>query len=62
MAGNFRNLLFTRVMPNLNRVGLLTDKIRPKYEQLGLLTYSTYPDNHEIDWVELEKPLFDKSA
>lgn len=62
VAGNFRNLLFTRVMPNLNRVGLLTDKIRSKYDQLGLLTYSTYPDNHEIDWVELEKPLFDKSA
>ena len=32
-----RNLLFQRVMPNLKRIGLLTDNIRPKFEALGIL-------------------------
>ena len=32
----FRNFLFSRVMPNLSKIGLLTDSIRPKYEELGL--------------------------
>ena len=53
----FRNQLFTRVMPNLKRIGLLTDKIRPKYEELGLLEYEVNPDDGIIDWDELQKPL-----
>ena len=33
----FRNFLFSRVIPNLSRIGLLTDTVRPKFEALGLL-------------------------
>ena len=55
----FRNFLFSRVIPNLSRIGLLTDKIRPKFEALGLLEYENAPDDFEVDWVELEKPLED---
>jgi hypothetical protein len=41
---------------------LLTDSVRPKFEALGLLEYEHAPDDFEVDWVELEKPLedFDK--
>ncbi|MBL6903419.1 MAG: ferritin-like domain-containing protein [SAR86 cluster bacterium] len=58
----FRNFLFSRVIPNLSRIGLLTDSVRPKFEALGLLEYENAPDDFEVDWVELEKPLeeFDK--
>ena len=32
VANNFQHLLFTRVVPNLSRIGLLTDKVRPLYD------------------------------
>ena len=53
----FRNFLFTRVMPNLKRIGLLTDEVRPKFEALGLLEYENAPDDFECDWAEMKKPL-----
>lgn len=54
---DFGKLLFGRVMPNLRRIGLLTDEIRPKFDQLGVLEYEHYEDDGVIDWAELEKPL-----
>ena len=56
----FRNLLFTRILPNLKRIGLLTDKVKPLYDQLGLLKYENADSDFEIDWAELDKPLEDK--
>ena len=53
----FRNFLFSRVMPNLKRIGLLTDEVRPKFEALGLLEYEHAPDDFECDWAEMKKPL-----
>ena len=53
----FRNLLFTRVIPNLSRIGLLTDKVRPLYDKVGLLDYEHADSDYEIDWAELSKPL-----
>ena len=53
----FRNLLFTRVLPNLKRIGLLTDAVKPLYEELGLLQYQDSDSDFEIDWAELNKPL-----
>jgi hypothetical protein len=53
----FRNLVFSRIIPNLKRIGLLTEKIRPRFDELGLLEYETMPDDGNIDWVELSKPL-----
>lgn len=58
----FRNLLFTRIMPNLNKVGLLTDAIKPKYEELGLLEFAGLPHDGDIDWVQLEAPLVQANA
>jgi len=53
----FRNLLFTRIMPNLNAIGLLTDEIKPSYEALGLMQFAGLPDDTEIDWAQLAAPL-----
>jgi P-aminobenzoate N-oxygenase AurF len=51
----FRNLLFTRVIPNLKRVGLLTEAVRPKYEALGILQYENLVDDGVVDWAALNK-------
>ena len=45
------------MIPNLSRIGLLTDEVRPKFEALGLLEYEHAPDDFECDWAELKKPL-----
>ena len=35
----FRKTMFKRLVPNLKRIGLLSDRIRPFYDSLGLLEY-----------------------
>jgi hypothetical protein len=63
MSGNsesratFSQLLFGRVIPNLKRIGLLTDRVRPQYEQLGVLQFEMLPHDGVTSWEELEKPL-----
>jgi len=57
VMSTFRNLLFQRVIPNLKRIGLLTDKIRPKFEALGILEFENLATDGDIDWALLERPL-----
>ena len=54
----FRNLMFMRVMPNLRRIGLLTDTTRPQFEKFGMLEYENLKDDGDIDWAEMSRPLF----
>jgi hypothetical protein len=35
----FRRTMFRRIVPNLKRIGLLSDRLRPRYEALGLLAF-----------------------
>ncbi|MDX5331063.1 MAG: ferritin-like domain-containing protein [Caulobacteraceae bacterium] len=56
-GGAFRKFLFERMIPNLKRVGLLTDKIRPKFEELGVLEFENLKHDGAIDWATLERPL-----
>ena len=58
----FQKLLFQRVMPNLKRIGLLTDSIRPKFEKLGILEYEDEASDADIDWADLSRPLFKETA
>jgi hypothetical protein len=53
----FRTFLFERMIPNLKRVGLLTDTIRPKFEALGVLQFEDLKHDGMIDWAALEAPL-----
>lgn len=39
----FRSILFSRVVPNVKRVGLLTPRVRRHFEQLGILEYEALP-------------------
>ncbi|HEX5265082.1 MAG TPA: ferritin-like domain-containing protein [Phenylobacterium sp.] len=53
----FRTFLFERMIPNLKRVGLLTDRIRPKFEALGVLQFENLKHDGQIEWSALEAPL-----
>jgi len=54
---SFRTFLFERMIPNLKRIGLLTDSIRPKFEELGVLQFENLQNDGMIDWATLEAPL-----
>ncbi|MCK0536361.1 ferritin-like domain-containing protein [Alcanivorax quisquiliarum] len=62
IMAQFRNLLFTRIVPNLKRIGLLTDTVRPKFEALGILQFENLLDDGEVDWAELSRPLYDDAS
>jgi hypothetical protein len=49
----FRQTMFRRVVPNLRRIGLLSDRIRPHYAALGLLEYADLPAAPEVTTEEL---------
>ncbi len=53
----FRGQLFGRVLPNLKRIGLLTDSVRPFYEKVGALSYEELPSDAATSWENLSKPL-----
>ena len=49
----FQTFLFQRVIPNLKRVGMLTDNIRPKFEKMGVLQFEHSPDDKDLDWATI---------
>ncbi len=51
--GRFRNTLFRRLIPNLKRIHLLSDRIRPHYDALGLLMYENGKPSSELAPVDL---------
>ena len=53
----FNDLLFTKIMPNLKKIGLLTDEVSEKYEKMGILKFKDLEDAGAIDWKEMSKPL-----
>ena len=57
VMSTFRNLLFQRVIPNLKRIGLMTESVRPKFEELGILDFENLPNDGDIDWKAMERPL-----
>ncbi|MCX4242107.1 ferritin-like domain-containing protein [Paraliomyxa miuraensis] len=51
--GRFRNTLFRRLIPNLKRIHLLSDRIRPHYGALGLLVYEHDKPASELRPIDL---------
>lgn len=49
----FRRTMFKRIIPNLKRIGLLTDRIRPHYEALGLLEHEHSPAAPDLTEADL---------
>jgi hypothetical protein len=54
IMSEFRRMLFSRLIPNLKAIGLLTDRIKPRYEELGLLRYE---DGKAADKITLNELL-----
>ena len=57
LNADFLNMLYARVIPNLKRIGLLTDQVRPKFEEMGILDFENWSTDGDIDWRALERPL-----
>jgi hypothetical protein len=43
----FRQMLFSKIVPNLKRLGLLTPRVRAAYEKLGILQFEHLKDSTE---------------
>jgi len=44
MMGLFRKLLFSKIVPNIKRLGLLTQRVRKGFDEIGVLEYETWSD------------------
>ena len=53
----FQDVLFSRIMPNLKKIGLLREELVPEYEKLGVMGYADGDSDYETSWEELSKPL-----
>jgi hypothetical protein len=53
LMGLFRRTMFKRIVPNLKRIGLLSERVRPKYQALGLLEYEDGKAAPELSAPEL---------
>ncbi len=48
----FQQFIFQGVIPNLKKVGLLTETVRPKFEELDLLKWEDFQNSEDIEWIE----------
>ena len=51
--GGFRQILFSKIVPNLKRLGLLTPRVRDAFEKIGVLHFEHMPDSTEDETVTL---------
>jgi hypothetical protein len=49
----FRSTMFRRIIPNLRRIGLLSERVRPHYAALGLLAYENERAAPELEAKDL---------
>ncbi len=45
----FRQILFSKIVPNLKRLGLLTPPVRSRFADLNILDFETLPDSTQED-------------
>lgn len=53
MMKEFRRMMFRRIIPNLKRIGLLTERVRPRYAELGLLEFESGKSAPELSAQDL---------
>jgi hypothetical protein len=51
--GGFRQLLFSKIVPNLKRLGLLTPRVRTAFDKIGVLEFEHMPDSTQDESVTL---------
>ena len=53
----FRQLLFSKIVPNLKRLGLLTQRVREAFAKIGVLQFEDMPDSTQEEKVTLPPML-----
>lgn len=53
VMGEFRRVLFGKMIPNLREIGLLSDRVLPRYEAMGLMKYKDGKAGNQISLKEL---------
>lgn len=56
MAG-FRQILFSKIVPNLRRLGLLTPRVRDALDKIGVLEFEHLPDSTQDDGISIPPAL-----
>ncbi len=46
----FQNLLFSTVVPNIKKLGLLTPRLRVAFDKLGVLDFEHFPSTVDVDF------------
>jgi len=59
MMAIFRRSMFKRIVPNLKRIGLLSDRVRKHYEELGVLVYEDEKAAPELTHKDIMKEKMD---
>ena len=52
----FRTVMFSRLVPNLREIGLMSPRILPRYEQVGLMRYFSGAAAHQVTAEQLLAP------
>jgi hypothetical protein len=52
----FRQIMFQRLVPNLEYIGLMTDRIKPHYEKAGLTSFLGGKNATQLNAEDLLKP------
>jgi hypothetical protein len=55
----FRQVMFSRLVPNLREIGLLSDRIMPHYERVGLMKYFGGKSADQLTGAQLIADLHD---
>jgi hypothetical protein len=53
----FRQLLFSKIVPNLKRLGLLTPHVREAFAKIGVLQFEDLPDSTQDEKVTVPPAL-----
>ncbi len=53
----FRQILFSKIVPNLKRLGLLTPRVREKFAEIGVLQFEDLPDSSQEETVTMPPAL-----
>ncbi len=57
IAKDFMTALMGRILPNLNRIGVLTPQVKSMFDGMGFDEYENFDSDGDINWEELSAPL-----
>jgi hypothetical protein len=58
----FRTVMFSRLVPNLREIGLMSPRILPRYERVGLMRYFDMPSADRLSGEQMLAELDGRAA